>query len=283
MLRGGCDEVVQWGFDETTLDGQACFNQWCLVRTGTPQTTVCNLGCAVFLCCAVLFVSSCLVLCLVSSSQTVNCTYDYFGTDSKVSSQLVIRPVHRLRTRNKAQDKTRRFTVFKTDMNLVADMVQLRAYKGRADGAKYENMLRTVLGLFGQGIIASLEFTMKDYLQQTRGKLRTAVREDWKLKACRSMLCHNNHAERPFAVLRQYKRLYPSMSVPNLSKVSQSLVNETHRPGCNGLVAGAALTANPRLRTSIGRLCSVRRVLVNPFPGPYPNPYPQTMPHHIQP
>jgi hypothetical protein len=32
--RGGCDEVVQWGFDETTLDGTACFNQWCLVRTG---------------------------------------------------------------------------------------------------------------------------------------------------------------------------------------------------------------------------------------------------------
>jgi hypothetical protein len=32
---GRCDEVVQWGFDETTLDGQACFNQWCLLRTGT--------------------------------------------------------------------------------------------------------------------------------------------------------------------------------------------------------------------------------------------------------
>jgi hypothetical protein len=54
------------------------------------------------------------------------------------------------------------------ETNPVADMVQLRAYKGRADEAKYENMLRTVLGLFGQGIIASLEFTMKDYLKQTR-------------------------------------------------------------------------------------------------------------------
>ena len=32
---GACDEVVQWGFDETTLDGTACFNQWCLLRTGT--------------------------------------------------------------------------------------------------------------------------------------------------------------------------------------------------------------------------------------------------------
>jgi len=31
---GACDEVVQWGFDETTLDGTSVFNQWCLIRTG---------------------------------------------------------------------------------------------------------------------------------------------------------------------------------------------------------------------------------------------------------
>ena len=36
LLLGACDEVVQWGFDETTLDGTSCFNQWCLVRTGWP-------------------------------------------------------------------------------------------------------------------------------------------------------------------------------------------------------------------------------------------------------
>jgi hypothetical protein len=36
LLQGACDEVVQWGFDETTLDGTSCFNQWCLVRTGWP-------------------------------------------------------------------------------------------------------------------------------------------------------------------------------------------------------------------------------------------------------
>ncbi len=43
---------------------RACFNQWCLVRTGTPHTnTLCNVGCAVVLCCDVLcVVSSCRVL-----------------------------------------------------------------------------------------------------------------------------------------------------------------------------------------------------------------------------
>jgi hypothetical protein len=33
MAIAGCDDIVQWGFDETTLDGRSCFNQWCLLRT----------------------------------------------------------------------------------------------------------------------------------------------------------------------------------------------------------------------------------------------------------
>ena len=44
---------------------------------------------------------------------------------------------------------------------------------------KYEKMLKAVLKLFGEGIIASLELTMKDYLKQIKGKLRTDAREEW--------------------------------------------------------------------------------------------------------
>jgi hypothetical protein len=55
--------------------------------------------------------------------------------------------------------------------NLEADMQKLRAYKERQDAVKYEAMLRTVVGLFGQGIIEPLEFTMTDYLKQTNGHL----------------------------------------------------------------------------------------------------------------
>ena len=76
------------------------------------------------------------------------------------------------------------------------------------------------------------------------------------------MVCHNNAAERPFAVLRQYKRLYPSLSLDNLSKLSNSLVNGTHRPAVNGVAAGCALTAAPRLRECVGKLCSVRLIQV---------------------
>ena len=41
----GCDEIIQWGFDETTLDGTSCFNQWCLLRTGKVVKLV-TLECA---------------------------------------------------------------------------------------------------------------------------------------------------------------------------------------------------------------------------------------------
>ncbi len=124
-------------------------------------------------------------------------------------------------------------------------------------------MLLVVLGLFGKGIVVSLEFTMKDYLKQTNGKLRTDLRDDWEVKFCKVMLCHNNHAERPFAVVRQYKHLYPSLTLPNLSKLCQLLVNGTHRPAGNGYDAGVALTADPR--NCVGLLCSVRRNKVIPF------------------
>jgi hypothetical protein len=156
--------------------------------------------------------------------------------------------------------------------NYQSDMEKLRAYKGRADEAKYETRLRNVLGLFGKGIIASLEYTMKDYLKQTNGTLRTGARDEWELAKCKDMLCHNNGAERPFAVLRQYKRLYPSMSIDNLSKLCNSIVNGTHRPAMKGLTGGIALTADPRLKTCVSKLCSVRRVKVS-FPPP-------PLPHH---
>ncbi len=72
------------------------------------------------------------------------------------------------------------------------------------------------------------------------------------------MLCHNNNAERPFAVLRSYKRMYPSISLRNLASLSHTIVNGTHRPADKGNLAGAAITSDVRLRAIVGQLCGVR-------------------------
>jgi hypothetical protein len=139
------------------------------------------------------------------------------------------------------------------------DMNKLRAFKGRADEEKYTGMVKRVLGLFGKGIITSLEYTMKDYLRQTDGRLQTGTREPWEREKCKNMLSHNNGAERPFAIARAYKNLYPSLTLANLGKLSQSMANGTHRPRHKGSAAGIAFTADPRLRNCVTLLCNVRR------------------------
>ncbi len=88
------------------------------------------------------------------------------------------------------------------EVTLERDMNKLRAFKGRTDEEKYTGMVKQVLGLFGKGIIASLEYTMKDYLRQTDGSLHTGTREQWERDKFKHMLSHNNGAERPFAILR---------------------------------------------------------------------------------
>jgi hypothetical protein len=40
-----CDRILQWGFDETSLDGQPTFNQWCLVERGNGVAII-TLECA---------------------------------------------------------------------------------------------------------------------------------------------------------------------------------------------------------------------------------------------
>jgi hypothetical protein len=83
-------------------------------------------------------------------------------------------------------------------------------------------------------------------------------RASWELEAASTMLCHSNAAERPFAVLRQYKRMYPSLSIRNLAKLVHSIVNGTHRPAVDGCLPGSARTCDATLRRCVSTLCQVR-------------------------
>jgi hypothetical protein len=161
----------------------------------------------------------------------------------------------------------------KLDRNLAEDLDRLRTYETRVDCEVYGEILMQVFGIFGKGIIASLEFTMKNYLRQTDGKWSNEKRESWELQTVKGMLSHNNHAERPFAVLRSYAKMYPSLSLRNLAWLSHCLVNGTHRParifgsnkdkhGNNLHEAGIAITAHPSLKRAVNAVCSVKRKTV---------------------
>jgi hypothetical protein len=99
----------------------------------------------------------------------------------------------------------------------------------REDSDKYCAILRDVLRCFGAGIIDSLSFTMKHYIKQTDGILSNEKREKWEMAAVKDMVAHNNFAERPFAVVKALARMYPSFSLRNLSHLTHSIVNGTHR------------------------------------------------------
>ncbi len=56
MRIAGCERIIQWGFDETSIDGHETLNQWAMIVDGDEMgetleapTTVVTLGCAALL------------------------------------------------------------------------------------------------------------------------------------------------------------------------------------------------------------------------------------------
>jgi hypothetical protein len=169
----------------------------------------------------------------------------------------------------KTEGRRRKFYE-KVDFNLKEDLQRLNNFNTREDTEKYCGLLRQVLKCFGMGIIESLEYTMKNYIRQTDGKLANDKRAAWEIMAVNKTVCHNNHAERPFAVLKALAQMYPSLSLRNLSRLVHSLVNGTHRCadtfgirnvnlGICPRLPGIALTAHPKVKEAVSKLCSVRR------------------------
>jgi hypothetical protein len=56
MRKAGCAKIIQWGFDETSIDGHETLNQWAMLMDGDENgetldapTTVVTLECAALL------------------------------------------------------------------------------------------------------------------------------------------------------------------------------------------------------------------------------------------
>jgi hypothetical protein len=149
----------------------------------------------------------------------------------------------------------------RVDENLAEDLTRIGNYNSREDKDTYIGILREVLKCFGCGVIESLEYTMKHYIKQTNGEICNDNREDWEKQAVQQMVSHNNYAERPFAVVKTFARIYPSLSLRNVSHLTHSLVNGTHccAETFGRRIAEIALTAHPKLKAAINTLCSVRR------------------------
>lgn len=146
----------------------------------------------------------------------------------------------------------------------------LRAFESRTDKEKYVPILKKILNLFGEGIHESLERTMGDYLEATEGKMAKSKLEPWVKARVVQLLSHNNHAERPFAVIKLFDQLFQTMSLSNLSGLSNARCNGTFKRAAPPpktkktaakatCKAGAAVEAVPLLRKAVSSVCGVRK------------------------
>ena len=148
---------------------------------------------------------------------------------------------------------------------------RLRDFRDQSDAEAYTPILKEVLGLFGKGIHESLSRTMGDFLEATNGTQSSSKVDAWVRERCRGMVATNNNAERPFAVVKLFHVMYPSMTLRNMRHLSHSRCNGTYARASEeapktkktagktvAKPAGAALTADPRLKAAISKVCSVR-------------------------
>ena len=139
-------------------------------------------------------------------------------------------------------------------------MALLRAYETREDIGVYQPVLLEVFKLFGEGIKESLTRTMGDYLEGLGGALANNQKTQLEKDVASRMVCTNNLAEGPFATVRAFLHMYPSMTLKTVAGLSGAMVNGTHRAwgAKKNASAGIAITAPGPLRAAITKLCSVR-------------------------
>ncbi len=109
-------------------------------------------------------------------------------------------------------------------------MTVLRAYEQREDLETYTIVLKEVMGLFGKGIHESLTRTMGRYLESMGGKLANSTKTEWEKDISSRMICTNNGAEGPFATIRAFLHLYPSLKLRTVAALSAAVRNGTPPP-----------------------------------------------------
>jgi hypothetical protein len=180
-----------------------------------------------------------------------------------------------------------------TPYKIKADLAILRAYESREDIESYVVVLKKIFNLFGAAMHESLTRTLGttprpfplpnpnpnryppigQYLEATSGCLSNKNKSEWERDIAARMICTNNAAEGPFATVRAFLHIYPSLKLRTVASLSAAVVNGTHRPaqmiGKRAIKAGLALTSPSEVKDAVSTLCGVRRRSPgNPLPPP---------------
>ena len=125
----------------------------------------------------------------------------------------------------------------------------LRGFYNRHDRVEYEPILRELMALFGEAIQTAFVRNMSERLESTGGEFANSKLSERDKAKKKELICHNNAAERTFAVFRSMLQRYPSMNLRHAASIAFAKINGTFES------AGAA---DPELRDAVSKLCSVR-------------------------
>ena len=114
-------------------------------------------------------------------------------------------------------------------------------------------MLKEVFGLFGEGIHESLLRTQGNYLEATNGAKAKSKLTDWEKRDAKNLLSHNNFAERPFAIVKELMKRFPSLKLSHASAIASAKANGTFDE------LGAANISDPLLQKVVNKLCGIRK------------------------
>ena len=137
-------------------------------------------------------------------------------------------------------------------------MKPVRDFLVREDSAKYTKVLETVLSLFGEGIHKSLSRTMGDHFDATGGEKANSKLKEWEWEQDCKLLCHNNHAERGFAVVKELIGKFPSMKRMNVRHIAHARLSGLFKPIPDNDMQCEWQILDGALQKSLTKLCCVR-------------------------
>ena len=112
-----------------------------------------------------------------------------------------------------------------------AGLAKLQSHCDSHDKVAYDEVLREVVALFGEGMQEPLHFTANHgglpCLEVTDDKFRMSNMKEWEKGLASKLRSDNNPAERPFAVAKALLHVFPCMTIANLGRLDHARANGT--------------------------------------------------------
>ena len=106
----------------------------------------------------------------------------------------------------------------------------LREFMVRKGSIKYKGVLKTILQLFVEGFHQSLSRTMGEHLEAADEEKTNSKLKYWECEQDSKLLCHNNHAERGFAVVKDLLQKLPMMELANVRHIAHARLSGLFKP-----------------------------------------------------